>query len=95
MATYIRKIKCPRHYVLKPGGIPFIMERIPSLKNIKPSDAKIFGLNLWRKKKDKNGQYIQNFKDYVQPEVSPTEMRMRVWEPSHEICMGCKRCVTQ
>lgn len=92
--VYIRKIKCPRHYVLKPGGIPFIMERIPSLKNIKPADAKIFKLNLWRKKKDSKGQYIQNFKDYIQPEILATEARLRIFQPHSHICSKCKKCVT-
>lgn len=91
---YIRKIKCPRHYLCKPGGQPFVMERIPSLKNIKVSDAKIFKLNLWRKKRDSKGNYIQNFKDYIQPEVSAAEMRMRLFDPQHPDCMKCKRCVT-
>lgn len=93
MPTYIRKIKCPRHYLLKPGGIPFVMERIPSLKNIKESDAKIFKLNLWRKKKGRDGQYIQNFKDYYQPEVYASEMKLRLFDPLHPDCVRCKRCV--
>jgi hypothetical protein len=39
VASYARKIKCPRHYLLKPGGTPFVMERIPALKNIKIADS--------------------------------------------------------
>jgi hypothetical protein len=104
MATYVRKIKCPRHYVLKPGGIPYIMEKLPSLRNV--DDAKIKKLNdimrergkpplkVYRPKKDKFGRNMQNFADYIQPEVSPAEMRMRVFNPTNQICDKCKRCVT-
>jgi hypothetical protein len=104
MSTYIRKIKCPRHYILKPGGIPYIMEKIPSLRHV--DDAKINKLNsmirergktplkVWRPKKDKFGNKIQNFKDYINPEVSAAEMRMRIFDPLNFICNSCKRCVT-
>ena len=34
------KIRCPRHYLLKPGGQPFILERNPLFKNIKEKDSK-------------------------------------------------------
>lgn len=96
-----RKIKCPQHYVLKPGGVPYIMERIPSLRNIKEEDAAALAKNtgmlkvkLWRPKKDRFGNKQQNFKDYVQPWVSAAEMRMRLWNPMNPICAQCKRCVT-
>jgi hypothetical protein len=92
MASYFIKIRCPRHYLLKPGGKPFLMERIPSLKNIKEADGKALGINLWRPKKDRNGNKIQNFADYYQPEVSATEMRLRLYDPSNPICARCKRC---
>lgn len=92
--VYHRKIKCPRHYLLMPGKQPFVMERIPSLKNIKEGDARRLGITLWRPKKDAFGNKIQDFKNYFQPEVSPSEMRMRLFTPTHPICASCKRCVT-
>lgn len=101
MSAYIRKIKCPRHYILKPGGVPYEMERIPSLKNIKEADAialakhtGIKRVKLWRPKKDRFGRLIQNFKDYYQPLVSPAEMKMKIFNPFDQICNQCKRCVT-
>lgn len=94
-AIYRRTIRCPRHYLLRPGGQPFVMERIPALKNIKEADAKIFGLNLWRKKKDARGNYIQNFKDYYQPEISAGFAKEQIYLPFDPICMKCKRCVTK
>lgn len=94
MSTYIRKIKCPRHYILKPKGVPYVMERIPSLRNISEADAKVFKVKLWRPKKDRFGNKIQNFKDYYQPWVSAAEMKMRLFTPLHPDCQKCKRCVT-
>lgn len=94
IGAYIRKIKCPRHFLVKPGKNPFLMERIPSLKNIKESDAKRLKLNLWRPKKDKNGQKIYDRNNYYQPEVSAAEVRVRVYDKTSPICMQCKRCVT-
>ncbi len=89
-----RKIKCPRHYILKPGGVPFMMERIPALKNISVGNARALGIKLWRRKRDKFGKWIQNFADYYQPDITAAEARMRIYNPSDPICAGCKRCVT-
>ena len=101
MSTYVRKIKCPRHYILKPNGVPYVMERIPSLRNIKEADAialskntGMYRVKLWRPKKDRFGNKIQNFKDYYQPEVSATEMKMKVFNPLDPICNKCRRCIT-
>lgn len=89
-----RKIKCPRHYILKPGGVPFMMERNPKLKNISVSNAKSLGIQLWRRKRDRNGQWIQNFKDYLQPDISAAECRLRVYQATNPICNACRKCIT-
>lgn len=102
-ALYRRKIRCPRHYLLKPGGQPFVMEKIPALKNIKEADAKIFKLKLWKRKHDKFGRPIQNFKDYYQPEISAGWAYENIYKRTphdpnlkeHQICMQCKRCITK
>lgn len=91
---YIRMIKCPRHYILKPGGIPFVMERSPRLKNISVANAKALGIKLWRRKRDANGNWIQNFKDYHQPDISAAEARLRIYNKMNPICNKCRRCVT-
>ena len=91
---YIRNIKCARHYICKPGGIPFVMERNPRLKNISEANAKIFKINLWRKKRDRFGNPIQNFKDMIQPDISAAEARLRIYDKTNPICNGCRRCVT-
>lgn len=91
---YVRNIKCPRHYVLKTGGIPFVMERNPRLKNISIANAKALGIHIWRRKRDKFGNWIQNFKDYLQPDISAAEARLRIYNKTNPICAGCRRCVT-
>ena len=93
MGRLHRKIKCPRHYLLKPGGTPFVMERKPTLKNIKVADCWKFGVDPFRPK-IVNGRKVQNFKDYYQPDVSAAEMKLRLWNPLNPICNQCKRCVT-
>lgn len=91
---YIRKIKCPRHYILKPGGIPFVMERNPRLKNISLANAKSLGIHVWRRKRDKNGNWVQNFADYHQPDITAAEARARIYVATNPICNGCRKCVT-
>ncbi len=91
---YIRRIKCPKHYVLKPGGTPFVMEPDPRwIGKISEKSAKEFGFSTLRRKKDKYGQWIQNFKDYWQPEINPNLAREQWFDPRHPICRRCKRCV--
>ena len=89
-----RKIKCPRNYVLKPGGQPFVMEPIQALKNINKIDAKRIGLHLFKRKLDRYGNPVQNFKDYFQPVISAAEARLRIYNANHPDCIKCKRCVT-
>jgi len=93
---FLRKIRCPRHYVLKTGGQPFVMERIPALINLKESDAKRLGITLWQRKKDKWGRYIQNFQDYEQPLVAASFCQETIYQASHPICQQCgRRCFTK
>lgn len=89
-----RKITCPRHYILKPGGVPFVMERNPKLKNISQANADALGIMLWRRKRDKDGNWIQNFKDYHQPIISAAEVRLRIYNATNPICNGCRKCIT-
>lgn len=89
---HCQKILCPRHYILKPGGQPFVMERIPALKNIKPADAKALKITLYRRKKDAFGRYIQNFKDYDQPLVARSYCREFIYLENNPICFKCRRC---
>lgn len=95
VAHYRQMVKCPVHYVLKPGGYPFVMERKPSLKNIKEADAKRLGINLYRRKKDRFGRPEYNWKDYYQPEVYASFARENIYRKDNPICLKCRRCWTR
>jgi hypothetical protein len=93
---YIRKIKCPRHFILKPGGTPFVMEPDPRwIGKISEKSAQEIGFSIYRRKKDKWGQWIRNMKDYWQPEINPNLARERWFSPTNYICNKCKLCVTK
>lgn len=77
--------------MLKPGGQPFVMERIPVFKNIKIEDAKRWGLNIFKRKKDKFGRYIQNFADYEQPLVAASYCKEQIYNVHHPVCQECNR----
>ena len=91
--TYLRRIKCARHYCLKPGGTPFVMEPDPRwYRKVSEKTAREIGFSTLRRKKDKYGHWIQNFKDYYQPEISPNLARERWYDPMSWICQKqCKR----
>jgi hypothetical protein len=89
----LRKIKCPRNYVLKTGAAPFVMERIPELMFMKEADARRLGITLWRRKKDGFGRYIQNFANYDQPLIAASFAKETIYNASHPICQQCgRRC---
>ena len=93
--VFIKKIKCPRHFMLIKGCYPFVMERDPALRNIKEADAKALGVSLWRKKKDARGQWIINKASYFQPEMSAAHIRETVYDSSVGMCQMCRRCVNR
>ena len=90
---YLRRIKCARHYILKQGGTPFVMEPDPRwYGKFSEKTANEVGFSTLRRKKDKYGQWIQNFKDYYQPIISPHLARERWYDPVNHICQRqCKR----
>ena len=87
------KIRCQRNYVLKPNGIPFVMERNPMFKNVSEANAKSLKINIWRPKVDIYGMKIQNFKDYFQPEISASLARETIYQFDNPICNKCRRCL--
>jgi hypothetical protein len=92
--NYLRRIKCPRHYALKPGGTPFVMEMDPRWKGkVSEYSAKQFGFSIYRRKKNKYGQWIQNFKDYWQPEITPHLAKEKWFDIRNPICQKCKLCI--
>jgi hypothetical protein len=93
----LRTIKCPRNYILKPGKQPFSIEPNPHFKNsrLTESDCKRFGIKMWRYKKDRYGNKIQDFRNFYQPEITAAYAIEHIYDPLNPICkMQCKgRCL--
>lgn len=107
VAYFKQMIKCPRNYVLKPGCQPFKVKPHPHLKNcslVKGNEAREYDfaiggqkikLRNWVYIKDKFGNKIQDFNNYIQPEISAAEAIERIYDPLNPICSEqCKhRCL--
>lgn len=80
-----------------PGREPFVMERIPALKAFRENDPDIkrMKIKLWRRKKDKFGNFIQDFNNYHQPEIPAELARETIYNAQDPICNRCRRCPTQ
>lgn len=98
-----RKIKCPRHFLLRPGGDPFVRIPNPQLKNLpKSAFERNFSvgnefrkLRSWVYKRDKFGNKIRNDKAFYQPEISAAFAIEHIYDPGNPICkLHCKgRCL--
>jgi hypothetical protein len=93
---FVRKIKCPRHFLLDPKQDPFERELCRDMKNVSESMAKHFGVSRYKIKRDKHGEPIRNNKAFVQPEISASFAIEHIWDPKNEICARwcrgrCKR----
>jgi hypothetical protein len=95
MSFYQRRIKCPRHHVVKPGKQPFLITENELVKDTKMSDADIkrFGLRRWKYKRDKFGNKIPDFRNHYQPEISAAFALEAIYDPVNPICARCKRCM--
>lgn len=91
--NYVRKIRCPRHYLLRPGHDPFIREPEPLLKGVSKSACITFGVKKERIKRDRYGNPMQNFRSFYQPEISAAFAIEHVYDPLNPICKQCKRCL--
>lgn len=101
------KVRCPRHYVLKPGCSPYKIIPNPHTKHM--SDATIDYLNKaitnlklakgklrrWTYAKDAQGHKIQDFRNYTQPLITKGFCIEHIYDPEHPICkIQCRgRCL--
>lgn len=89
------KIKCPRHFLLKPGAIPFQVEPNPLMKDV-PEWAyrKWPKLRKYQVKRDRYGNPVRNNASFYQPEISRSFAIEHIYDPKNPICtMQCKgRC---
>ena len=92
---YHNKIRCPRHYVLKPGHQPYVMEVDPLLKNVSNDAAKTFKVNRMRPKRDRHGNKVVDYRNFFQPEIFAVDAIERIYDPLNPICKyQCKgRCL--
>jgi hypothetical protein len=89
---YVRKIKCPIHFVLRPGFPPFEMVPNPLLKNVSERAIKEFGLRRFIIKLDKWGRKVRCRSSYYQPEVTATWAIEHCYDPHNWICVNeCKK----
>lgn len=93
LPLYIRKVKCPRNYVLIPGKEPFLLEPDPKFKFLSDADAKRFKIRKYRAKRDRFGRKIQDFRSYFQEEISAGMALENIYNPQHPDCIKCKRCL--
>lgn len=102
---YHRKIRCPRHFVLKNGKDPrtglqftaFKMMRNPHLKNV-PEWAfqKWPSLIRYVPVRDKWGRKIRDDASFYQPLQSAAFFLYQVYDPRNPICsVQCKRRCTE
>ena len=102
--AYHRKIRCPRHFVLRFGtdprtGLsykPFKMQINPELKNL-PEWAFMKWPTLFRYVPVKNrfGQKVRDDKSFFQPLMSAAYFVHQVYDPKNWICrVQCRgRCL--
>jgi len=104
MPYYKRKIRCPRHFMLRFGkdprtGLsyhPWKMQINPTLKNL-PEWAfqKWPSLCKFVPAKDRYGRKIRDDKSFFQPEMSAAYFVHQVYDPKNTICtLQCRgRCL--
>lgn len=94
---YMTKIKCPRHWIVKPGLPAYQMEIDPAIAKLPKwaQDHPDWKLRKYRKKKDRWGRPIPEPKNYYQPEISAAFAIEHIYDPLNPICsQKCKgRCL--
>lgn len=101
MISILRKIRCPRHFVLKIGKdprtempfTPFKMMINPELRNLpKWAFEKWPSLFKYVPYKDPKGMRVRDNDSFEQPLMSAAFFVYQVYDPKNPICqLGCKR----
>jgi len=93
------KVKCPGHYQLKPGYTGFKMIPNPRTKHMTEYEVQAMNdrynmkLKMWIFARDKQGNKVQDFNHYYQPEVSKAWAVEHIYDPLNPICVKCRgRC---
>jgi len=103
ITVYGSKIKCPRNYILIPGKSPYKVIPNPHMQGVSQGNInylnRVFqaGLRKFLYARDKQGNLIQDFNNYYQPNISPAYALEHIYDPENPICkFKCKnKCVRQ
>lgn len=88
--AYHRKIKCPRHFIVKPGLSPW--KRIP---NPKLKDLPEWAFKKWPSlrrtiiERDRWGRPIREDRNFYQPYISAAFAVSQIYDPMNPICQRC------
>jgi hypothetical protein len=97
---YMRKIRCPGHYLIPPNVDIYKREPVNLLKNITPWVAEKYKLTKFRRAKDKWGRPIIDWRKLQelrrqgivkQPMISAAFAIEHVWDPKSALCMNCQK----
>ncbi len=89
-----KKIRCPRHFMLKPGADPFIREKNPAMSGVSQKAVDLYGVKKTRIKLDRNGNKIRNRASFFQPQITASFAIHQIYDPKNPVCIMCKgRCV--
>ena len=98
----MRKIKCPRHYLVSPTVDVFLREPVPELKGVSESCVKTYKVSKTRIKRDRWGNKLLDWRkiyEYektgkvIQPVITASYAIENIYDPKHPICHICKfRC---
>lgn len=100
---YERKIRCPGHYLIPPTVDIYKREPVYELKNVSKGVIQHYKIKTWRRKRDKFGRPIIDFKKLyelqrkgivLQPEISASFAIEHIYDPKGLLCRLCdKRCL--
>ena len=96
---YVRKIQCPRHYLIDPREDIFLREPVPLLKSVSDSVCTRYKINRMRIKRDAWGNKLVDWKKMyelrakgkvLQPEITASFAIEHIFDPLHPICKQCQ-----
>ena len=96
--TYVRKIQCPRHYLVDPKEDIFLREPVPELKNVSGYVCTQYKIKKTRIKRDAWGNKMIDWpKMYdlrrkgkvLQPFITAAFAIEHIYDPLNPICHQC------
>lgn len=99
LPTYVRKIQCPRHYLIDPREDIFLREPAPLLKGVSDSVCTRYKINKMRIKRDTWGNKMVDWRKMyalrktgkvLQPMITASFAIENIYDPLHPICQQCQ-----